>query len=150
MQDKKEFQQTKGRLEETILDLEKSRAEALKNEKVCQERLRLTKEEHQKHLEKMKNKTGSQVDELQDEIHTLKNQLMDSDADHKKKEDDLSQSNTELSKLNALIEQKVDMIEKELGEYKAKYTAKDTDYKEANKELNKTRKELQQVSNKMH
>ena len=64
MQDKKEFQQTKGRLEETILDLEKSRAEALKNEKVCQERLRLTKEEHQKHLEKMKKKTGSQVDEL--------------------------------------------------------------------------------------
>ena len=75
---------------------------------------------------------------------------MDSEAEHKKKEDDLSQSNTELSKLNALIEQKVDMIEKELIDYKSKYTAKDTDYKEANKELNKTRKELQQISNKIH
>ena len=59
MQDKKEFESTKSRYENTITDLENERAESMKNEKVSQERLRLAQEEHKKHLSKMQTSTGN-------------------------------------------------------------------------------------------
>ena len=61
---------------------------------------------------------------------------------NRSREDDEFKKNTEFTKLNALMEQKLELTEKELSDYKAKYSAKDADFKEVNKELNRTRKEL--------
>ena len=69
---------------------------------------------------------------------------------NRNREEDEFRKNTEFSKLNALIEQKLELTEKELKDYKTKYQAKDTDFKEVNKELNRTRKELHTLTNKLH
>lgn len=76
--------------------------------------------------------------------------MSDAELKHRSREDDELKKNTEFTKLNALIEQKLELTEKELSEYKAKYAAKDADFKEVNKELHRTRKELQQLTSKGH
>ena len=83
MQDKKEFESTKSRYENTITDLENERAEAMKNEKVSQERLRLAQEEHKKHLSKMQTSTGNQVDGLQEQVEELKAKIAENDRVYK-------------------------------------------------------------------
>ena len=60
----------------------------------------------------------------------------------KTREEDEYKKNTQLTKLNALLEQSKELTQKELEDYKDKYSAKDNDFKEANRELNRTRKEL--------
>ena len=53
----------------------------------------------------------------------------------REREDAQDRQGSELSKLNALIEQKVQLTEKELSELKAKYATKDADLREMNKTL---------------
>ena len=142
IEDKKEFQQNKLRLERTITELENERGELYKNQKVSEERLRLAAEEHTKNKESFQKKSGQQVEELENQIARLTEDLKEKERSSKQRDDENFRKSHEHEKLNALIEQKLEMIEKELQDYKTKYQNKDSDYKEVNKELVKSRKEV--------
>lgn len=130
--------------------MEAERNEAFKNEKLSEERLRLAQEEHTKALAKLKTKYESRSEDLENQLHEMTTKLAENEQIIRGREEDEFKKNTEFTKLNALIEQKLELTERELVEYKAKYAAKDADFKEVNKELNKTRKELQLLTNKYH
>lgn len=150
MQDKKEYHLQKLALESTIAVMETERNEAFKKEKLSDERLRMGQEEHAKALAKLRSKYESRVAELEGQLLVLTTNLTENELKIRSREEDEFKKNTEFTKLNALIEQKLELTERELGEYKAKYNSKDADFKEVNRELNKTRKELQLLTNKAH
>ena len=98
----------------------------------------------------MKAKYENKFSDLENRLLEESSKRTEVEATCRTREEDDFKKNTEFTKLNALIEQKLEMTEKELSDYKAKYAAKDTDFKEVNKELNRTRKELQSLTNKAH
>lgn len=150
IQDKKEYQQSKLHHERILAEVENARNDAYKNDKLSEERLKISQDEHAKAILKMKTKNDARVAELENQAHEMQQKLRELETIHKSREDDDFKKNTEFNKLNALIEQKLELTEKELLDYKAKYAAKDADFKEVNKELNRTRKELQTLTNKAH
>ena len=68
--------------------------------------------------------------------------MKESERVAREREDVQERQGSELSKLNALIEQKLQLTEKELAELKAKYATKDADLREMSKTLQSTRKQL--------
>ncbi len=95
--------------------MQNERNEAFKNEKLAEERVKILQEDHTKALAKLKNKYELKVGELDEQLRNLTSNMSDAESKHKSREDDELKKNTEFTKLNALIEQKLELTEKELS-----------------------------------
>ena len=63
----------------------------------------------------------AKINELETLTREQQTSLKETENINRNREEDEFRKNTEFSKLNALIEQKLELAEKELKDYKAKY-----------------------------
>ena len=88
---------------------------------MSEERLKLVQDEHAKALAKMKLKYETKINELESQLQEESSKRTEAEVSSRTREENDFKKNTEFTKLNALIEQKLEMTEKELSDYKAKY-----------------------------
>lgn len=111
----------KDRLSHKLREVELKLNDAVRNERVLDDRLKLLSDEKSRIEAQMNDKLKKRTDESEDQlkirdirIKSLENQL-------RLREDEGLKKSNEYDKLQALIEQKLALTEKELAEYKVRY-----------------------------
>ena len=145
-----EFLNEKRSLQEKLYELEIEKNQAIRNERLLEERLKYLQEDKDKQEKLITERFKLQLSEIDIELKSMESKNKRLENQLKQKDDDHFKKVNEFEKLNALIEQKLQLTEKELVEQRAKYQAKDTEYRDLNKELFNTKKEVQQATNQLN
>lgn len=132
-------------LKSKLEQIQYERTDLMTQNKIYEEKLKKFDDEKAKIEAKYEEKLRELSSENDYELHNLSQENEQLADLLKTKEEQYFMSNNKLTKLNALLEQKMEMVESSLKETKEKLEVKEQDYRELSKEAISMRKEYNKL-----